>query len=80
MSKQRVPTIPQNYAIWYDFVSQGNEALADELQSHRLLSKGALFIAEHRHGTALAERYGSLVMTTVRRYGDTSITVYETAA
>ncbi len=32
MSKQRVPTIPQNYAIWYDFVAERNEALANELQ------------------------------------------------
>lgn len=33
MSKQRIPTIPQNYAIWYDFVAERNEALANELQS-----------------------------------------------
>ena len=33
MSRQRVPTIPENYAIWYDFVAERNEALANELQS-----------------------------------------------
>ena len=33
MSEQRVPTIPQNYAVWYDFVAERNEALASELRS-----------------------------------------------
>lgn len=32
MSQQRVPTIPQNYAVWYDFVTKGNEDLAAELE------------------------------------------------
>jgi diguanylate cyclase len=33
MSRQRVPTIPQNYAVWYDFVTKGNSDLASELES-----------------------------------------------
>lgn len=32
MSQQRVPTIPQNYAVWYDFVCEGNDALVADLQ------------------------------------------------
>lgn len=31
MSKQRVPTIPQNYAIWYDFVTDRNDELTSLL-------------------------------------------------
>ena len=28
MSQQRVPTIPQNYAIWYDYVMKDNDELS----------------------------------------------------
>lgn len=31
MSQQQVPTIPQNYAVWYDFVCEANAALVAEL-------------------------------------------------
>jgi diguanylate cyclase len=34
MSQQRVPTIPQNYAVWYDYVSNRNDALRQEIQEH----------------------------------------------
>ncbi len=43
MSRQRVPTIAQNYAIWCDFVAERNEALAIELQG---LIVGAMMLAE----------------------------------
>jgi diguanylate cyclase len=32
MSQQRVPTIPQNYAVWYDYVTNSNEELSAEIQ------------------------------------------------
>ncbi|NKC01139.1 MAG: diguanylate cyclase [Pseudomonadales bacterium] len=32
MSQQRVPTIPQNYAIWYDYVTNKNDELSAELE------------------------------------------------
>lgn len=32
MSQQQVPTIPQNYLVWYDFVCEGNSELVAELQ------------------------------------------------
>jgi diguanylate cyclase len=31
MSQQRVPTIPQNYAVWYDYVAKKNKELAADL-------------------------------------------------
>jgi len=34
MSQQQVPTIPQNYAVWYDFVCEADEALVAELEEH----------------------------------------------
>ena len=34
MSQQRVPTIPQNYAVWYDYVSSQNPELRTEIQCH----------------------------------------------
>ncbi len=32
MSQQRVPTIPQNYAVWYDYVTKKNDELAAEVE------------------------------------------------
>ncbi len=34
MSQQRVPTIPQNYAIWYDYVTNRNDELSAALEEH----------------------------------------------
>ncbi len=34
MSQQRVPTIPQNYAVWYDYVSSTTGELRSEIQRH----------------------------------------------
>jgi len=33
MSKRGVPTIPQNYAVWFDYVRTGNEALKGEIDT-----------------------------------------------
>lgn len=41
MSKQRVPTIPQNYAVWYDYVTQRNEDLTEEIE--HLIDRGKGF-------------------------------------
>ena len=45
MSRLRVPTIPQNYAMWYDYVAGANRKLVDELEA--LLKDGDGFDA-HR--------------------------------
>ena len=44
MSEHRVPTVPPNYAIWYDFVANRNEELVDEIRSH--LDRGNEFSPE----------------------------------
>lgn len=44
MSRQRVPTIPQNYAVWYDYVTGSNNALVAELE--QLLESGESFPPE----------------------------------
>ncbi len=41
MSEQRVPTIPQNYAVWFDYVMQRNEDLTAEIE--RRIQNGADF-------------------------------------
>ena len=41
MSQQRVPTIPQNYAIWYDYVTNRNDELSAELEDR--ISTGSEF-------------------------------------
>ena len=58
MSAQKVPTIPQNYAIWYEYVSNANEELRAELDA--LLLQGESFtpstcrsIYERHYQTAL---------------------------
>lgn len=34
MSQHRVPTIPQNYAVWFDYISSHTGELRDELRAH----------------------------------------------
>ena len=34
LNQQRIPAIPQNYAVWYDFVTKDNLALVKALQEH----------------------------------------------
>lgn len=41
MSRLRIPTIPQNYAVWYDYLSNRNPSLRREID--RLLVDGAAF-------------------------------------
>lgn len=41
MSKQRVPTIPQNYAVWYDYVTHRNVELVSEIENR--LARGESF-------------------------------------
>jgi len=41
MSRQRVPTIPQNYAVWFDYVTNRNEDLKREVE--RRLQEGVEF-------------------------------------
>jgi diguanylate cyclase len=41
MSQQRIPTIPQKYAVWYDYVSSHNHELRQEIQER--LQRGDSF-------------------------------------
>jgi diguanylate cyclase len=41
MSQHQVPTIPQNYALWYDFVCEANGELVGELKDH--MTRGLKF-------------------------------------
>ena len=41
MSKQRIPTTPANYALWYDYVTRRNDALCKDMEGH-LRSGGTL--------------------------------------
>ena len=40
MSKERVPTTPGNYALWYDFVTRRNDALCLEMEQHLRTGNG----------------------------------------
>ncbi|ARU58560.1 signal transduction diguanylate cyclase [Oleiphilus messinensis] len=41
MSKRNIPTTPQNYAVWYEYIAGNNGALRKEIDS--LIKKGADF-------------------------------------
>lgn len=53
MSRLRIPTVPPNYAIWYDYVSNRNADLRDEIEQH--LDRGNEFSPEICR--SLYERY-----------------------
>ena len=40
MSQQKVPTIPENYAVWFDYVTNRNRDLRAELEAHIKEGKG----------------------------------------
>ncbi|MEZ5559571.1 MAG: GGDEF domain-containing protein [Pseudomonadales bacterium] len=44
MSEQRVPTVPENYTVWYDYVSGNNDDLASEIR--RVIAEGKGFPPE----------------------------------
>lgn len=52
--------------------------LPEELHNCDLLSTDAIFVAEHRRSTFMREQYQNLRRASCRRYGDTSISIYET--
>ncbi len=44
MSRQGVPTIPENYAVWYDYVAEASEALVADLRTR--MERGSPFTPE----------------------------------
>ncbi len=56
------------------------EPLMEGLGSRDLLTADSIVVAEHRHGAAMKERYGSLARVKSRRYGDTAVTIYRAGA
>ncbi|MCH7744529.1 MAG: 16S rRNA (guanine(966)-N(2))-methyltransferase RsmD [Chloroflexi bacterium] len=59
----------------YDTAPWAN--LMDGLSKHSLLKQNSVVVAEHRYGTAMAERYDGLAQVSSRRYGDTSVSFYK---
>jgi diguanylate cyclase len=81
MSKQRVPTTPGNYALWYDYVTRANDGLCRDLED--LLRTGApitpdisreLFVRyfklEDVQAEELRHAVGELVGNMVEQLGD----------
>ena len=52
------------------------DPLMGRLGRSDLVSEGGMAVVEHRYGTALAESYGALAQVSVRRYGDTAVSMY----
>ena len=52
------------------------DSLMEGLGVGNLIGEGSVVVAEYRYGTALKERYGPLMVWTIRRYGDTGVSMY----
>ncbi len=52
------------------------ETIMLTLNERDLLNDKAVVVTEHRHDRQLSDEYGDLVLTTTRRYGDTTTTIY----
>ena len=50
--------------------------LMSRLGEGSLTKESSSVVVEHRHDAALADRYGVLIKTTSRRYGDSAVSVY----
>ena len=86
MSKQRVPTTPGNYALWYEYVARTNDALCRDLEE--LIRVGApitpeisrdLFIryfnSGEREAEALRHAVDELVGSMVGQLGDLGVDI-----
>ena len=56
------------------------EPLMGRLGKGDLVRENGIAVVEHRWGTALAERYGTLFSVSRRRYGDTAVSIYNAGA
>ena len=56
------------------------DAVLNTLAQRSLADEGGFAVAEHRHGSVLADSYGRLQLQTRKRYGDTVVSVYEAGA
>ena len=52
------------------------DMLMNDIDQEQLLDSEGSLVVEYRYGTALMERYGRLVESSKRRYGDTGISLY----
>ena len=52
------------------------ELVMGKLTRKNILADGAIVVAEHRAGKTLLDDYGRMGLVTVRKYGDTSVSVY----
>ena len=53
------------------------ELLMKELWSRQILNQNALVVAEHHKNLCVAKRYGYLSLTSERRHGDSSLSIYK---
>ena len=53
------------------------DSLMGRLSGDGLITGEGIVVVEHRYTTVLAERYGALIQTDRRRYGDTSVSFFK---
>ena len=63
---------PYDVVIW--------DTVIEHLGRSHLVEGNGVVVVEHRSGASGAERYGRLVRETVRRYGDSSVSIYRAGA
>ena len=81
--ERALETLPKGYdLVFADPPYEMNtwDSLMGRLGDGGLVQEDGEVVVEHRHGTTLAEQYGSLVQRLSRRYGDTVISIYGAGA
>ena len=81
--QKALDTLPGEYDLVFadpPYDMQEWEPLMARLTEGELIREKGVVVVEHRHDTALAERYGRLVRVTSRRYGDTAVSIYGAGA
>lgn len=52
------------------------DKLLEQIDEGGVAGAGGVVVAEYRYGTELKERYGALVRSDTKRYGDTGVSLY----
>ena len=82
-TQRALDTLPSRYDLVFadpPYDMDVWEPLMERLGKGDLVKEKGLVVVEHRHGKALEERYGTLTSVSVRRYGDTAVSIYSAGA
>ena len=82
-TQRALDTLPDGYDLVFadpPYDIEVWEPLMGRLGKGDLVREKGLVVVEYRHGLALEERYDTLTRVSVRRYGDTAVSIYSAGA